>query len=252
MWFEKAKELISNTEGDISFVVKNLRTSEVFLHKEDEVFPSASIIKVPILMALFEQVAKGQLDINKSYTVSKAEFVGGCGIIQFMSELPYTLMDYATLMIDLSDNTATNKLIDVVGIDEVNALCSKIGLLDTILGRKLMDFEAMKQGKNNLTSGRDMLKLFEWIHFNEEKHETELKLLKQQMLNDLLPTFTERSAYEFAHKTGELSGVRHDVGIMYLQDPVFVSFLSKNLKNGLAGVRLANELGVLVAEEFGV
>lgn len=249
MWFEKAKELINATRGDISFLVKNLNTGEFFSHREDEVFPSASIIKVPILIALLEGAREGLFDLNKSYHIGDERIVGGCGIILYLSDLPYTLMDYATLMIDLSDNTATNKLIDIVGIDTISAKNREIGLLDTVLERKLMHLEGANKHKRNLTSPRDMLKLFEWIYKDCEKHEIALKLLKQQLLNDLLPAFTKKD-YEFAHKTGEISGVRHDTGIMYLKDPVFVAFMSKNLSDEFEGVKLANDLGRMVVEEF--
>jgi len=249
MWFDKAMDLIHATEGEVSFLVKNLKTGETFAYKEDEVFLSASIIKIPILIALLDGAREGLFDLNKAYPIGDERIVGGCGIILYLSDLPYTLMDYATLMIDLSDNTATNKLIDIIGIEAINAKCKEIDLKDTVLTRKLMHTEGENQYKKNLTSGRDMLTLFEYIYNDSQKHETALMLLKQQLLNDLLPTFTERN-YEFAHKTGEITGTRHDVGIMYLKDPIFVSFMSKNLKDGLDGVRLANALGVLIVDEF--
>jgi beta-lactamase class A len=113
-----------------------------------------------------------------------------------------------------------------------------------------MDFEAKMQGRDNFTSAQDMLAIFEMLHNNPEQYAGTLQILKLQMLNDLLPTYTNRESYAFAHKTGELPGVRHDVGIMYLDEPIFVAFLSKNLSDEFAGVRLANELGVLIYNEF--
>ena len=249
MWFNEAKNLINSVEGDISFLVKNLKTGQVFSHREDEVFPSASIIKVPILISLLDEVREGKYELNAAYPIGDEKIVGGCGIILYLSDLPYTLMDYATLMIDLSDNTATNKLIDVLGIEAINRKCKEMGLKDTVLERKLMHLDGENKYKKNLTSAKDMLKLFELIYNNPDKYELALKLLKQQLLNDLLPAFTEKN-YEFAHKTGEISGTRHDVGIMYLKDPVFVAFMSKNLKDELEGVKLANNLGKLIVKEF--
>lgn len=249
MWFERAKELINNVEGDISLIVKNLNTGETFSYREDEVFPSASIIKIPILMTLVEHVQDGKLDINEAYRIGDERIVGGAGIILYLSDLPYTLLDYATLMTDLSDNTATNKLIDILGLEAIAETCKAIGLQDTVLSRKLMHLDGINKTLKNLTSGRDMLKTFEWMHNNPERYELAIKILKQQLLNDLLPTYTEQT-YDFAHKTGMITGTRHDVGIMYLKDPIFVSFLSKDLKDGMDGVRLANELGVMIVEEF--
>ena len=251
MWFEKAKQLIAGVEGEIGLLVKNLASGETFAYGEGTVFPSASTIKVPILLTLLDAAAEGRVDLNAASPVSKADIVGGCGIVQFLSEkIPFTLLDHATMMIDLSDNTATNQLIANVGMDRVNAKCRELGLKDTVLGRKLMDFEAKKQGRDNFTSCADMLVIFETIHKNPERYALALKLLKQQMLNDLLPLLTVPDEFEFAHKTGDLGGVRHDVGIMYLRDPIFIAFMSKNLKRDLDGIRLANEVGLLIYNEF--
>ena len=250
MWFEKIKNLIGTVEGEVGFLVKNLASGETFAHNETTVFSSASIIKVPILVALLDAADKGQVDLNAISVVSPSDVVGGCGIIQILSEkLPLTLLDHATLMIDLSDNTATNQIISVVGMDNINAACRELGLNDTVLGRKLMDFEAKKQGKDNFTSCRDMLTLFEKLHNNSEKYALALKLLKQQLLNDLLPANTGFK-FDFAHKTGELPGVRHDVGIMYLDVPVFVAFMTRNLAKDIDGIRLANEIGIILCKEF--
>ena len=250
MWFEKALEKIKQVDGDVSFVVKNFDTGEVFEYNQNEVFPSASIIKVPILVAMHDEVEAGNISLDMVVPAAKEDIVGGAGVVQYLGNLPYTLLDHAVLMTILSDNTSTNKIIDVIGLEKIAAKMSEIGLLDTVLARKLMLPEHLRKGKDNLTSGRDMLKLFEYIHNNSDKYEMVLKILKQQMLNDLLPAHTDFT-YKFAHKTGMISGVRHDAGIMYLANPVFVSFLSKNLQNnGLDGIKLANCLGKMVVEAY--
>ena len=249
MWFEQAVKQINDVDGDIALLVKNLRTGEVFSYKGEDVFPSASIIKVPILISLIDEAAESRLSLSSTVYIEKENTVGGAGVIQYLSGLPYTLMDLATLMIITSDNTATNKLIEILTMDTVNKTCKDLRLSSTVLGRKMMDFEAQKRGADNYTSCEDMLKLFEFIYNNPEKYALALKILKQQLLKDLLP-FTCKP-FEFAHKTGQLNGVRHDVGIMYLKEPIFVAFMSKNLKNELDGVRLANYIGALLLEAFG-
>ena len=251
MWFEQAKASIASVDGDIALLVKNLATGEIFSHRGDEVFPSASTIKVPILVTLLGAVAEGKLDLNAPAPIPTGQVAGGCGIIQMLSaEIPFTLLDHAIMMIVLSDNAATNQLISTLGIDAINATCQKLGMKDTVLGRKMMDFEAKQRGLDNFTSCQDMLTLFTFLHQNAAQFDGAVQILKAQLLNDLLPTFTNRASYAFAHKTGELPGIRHDVGIMYLDDPIFVAFLSKNLTDEFAGVRLANELGVLLCDTF--
>jgi len=251
MWFDEAKKLIGQVDGDVGLLVKNLNSGETFAYGEDVQYPSASTIKVPILLTLLDAAAAGRVDLSAASPVSQADIVGGSGIVQFLSEkIPFTLLDHAVMMIDLSDNTSTNQLIAAVGMDSINAKCRDLGLKDTVLGRKLMDFEARKRGKDNFTSCRDMLIIFEAIHNNPVKYALALKLLKQQMINNLLPLLMTPVELDFAHKTGDLEGVRHDVGIMYLGVPVFIAFMTKNLKRDLDGIKLANDIGLLVYNEY--
>ena len=251
MWFEKAIELINKARGDVGLLVKNLSTGQTFAHRENDAFTSASTIKVPILLALLDEAAEGRLDLNAASPVPTGNIAGGSGIVQFLSDkLPFTLLDHATLMIDLSDNSCTNQLISIIGMDVINRKCEALGLKNTILARKMMDFQAREQGKDNFTSCSDMLLLFESIYNNPKKYEEALKILKQQMVNDLLPLLTIPQDYEFAHKTGGLPSVRHDVGIMYLKNPIFVAFLTNNFEKDLDAVSLANQIGLLIYNEF--
>lgn len=252
MWFEKAKQLISQVEGDAGLLVKNLKTGESFGYNETLKFPSASTIKVPILITLLDAAAGGRINLDAAAPVPKADLVEGSGIVCFLSEkLPFTLLDHATMMIDLSDNTSTNKLIEELGMESVNAKCRELGLKETVLGRKMMDFEARKQGRDNYTSCRDMLIMYEHIYNNPEKYKLALKILKQQILNSLLPLMMPGEPV-FAHKTGGLEGIKHDAGILYLGVPVFVCLLTKELKKESEGIKLANEIGLLIYNEYKV
>ena len=253
MWFDEAKKLISQVEGDIGFLVKNLKTGETFSHNSDMVFPSASTIKVYVLLALADEAAAKRMDMNEVLPSSPGN-VGGCGIIDYLSDkLPFTLRDYAVFMITISDNAATNILITAIGLETINANIQSLGAKDTVLGRKLMDFEAMKLGKQNLTTCEDLLKAFAHMQNDTEKYADVLKILGHQQLQEMLPAYIPGIGEKviFPHKTGELSGVRHDVGIMYVNDePIFICFLSKGLKCNVDGVRLANDLGFMVYNHF--
>jgi len=94
----------------------------------DEVFPTASIIKVPILLEYYRQAAEGVLDPAEIHPLTDDLKVGGSGVLQFLSDkTQLSLDDWARLMINLSDNTATNYMIDVVGMDNVNRLIEQLG-----------------------------------------------------------------------------------------------------------------------------
>ena len=109
-----------------------------FTVNADLLFPTASIIKVPILLEFYNQVAASDLDPNEVHGLRENVKVGGSGVLQFMSEeTRLTLEDWAKLMINLSDNTATNYMIDVVGMENVNDLLERLGLEKTRLLRKM-------------------------------------------------------------------------------------------------------------------
>jgi beta-lactamase class A len=251
MWMEQAKKLIDTTDGSIGFLVKNLRTKEVlFSHNAETIFPSASVIKVPILMALMREAEVGRLDLNEALPVSEEDLAEG-GLVRAMTRnLALPWRDHALFMIALSDNASTNHIISRLGFESVNAAVGELGMASTVLGRKMLDFEARSRGKDNFTSCNDMLILFERLHENPDKYKEVLRILKKQIHNNLLSGLLNPDAFEFAHKTGALPHTLLDTGIMYLRDPVFVAFMSNELKREKDGYRLAHELGLLICEEL--
>jgi len=251
MWIEQAKRLIAETEGLIGLLVKNLKTKEVLLsHNAEIVFPSASVIKVPILMAMMQEAEAGRLDLCEALPVSVENLVEG-GLVHAMTRgLALPWRDHALFMITLSDNASTNHIIDRLGFKTVNAVIGGLGMTSTVLGRKMLDFMARSQGNDNFTNCRDMCVLFEHLHENSDKYKEVLSILKNQVHNNLLSGLVNPDALEFAHKTGSLPNMLHDTGIMYLGDPVFVAFMSKDLKREQDGYRLVHELGLLIYEEY--
>jgi beta-lactamase class A len=250
MWMEQAKSLIAATDGVIGFLVKNLRTKEILLsHNAEMIFPSASVIKVPILMALMREAEAGRLDLGEALPVSGEDLAEG-GLVHAMTHgLALPWRDHALFMIALSDNASTNHIISRLGFESVNAIIGELGMANTALGRKMLDFEARSRGKDNFTCCNDMLILFEHLHENQDKYKEILNVLKKQIHNNLLSGLLDPDAFEFAHKTGALPHTLLDTGIMYLRDPIFVAFMSKELKREKDGYRLAHELGLLICEE---
>jgi beta-lactamase class A len=251
MWIDRAKQLIAETGGFTGLLVKNLRTKEIlFSHNPEAVFPSASVIKVPVLMTLMSEADAGRLDLGEALAVSAGNLVEG-GLFHAMTRgLALPWRDHALFMITLSDNASTNHIISRLGFDLVNARIRELGMKNTVLGRKMLDFEARSRGNDNFTCCLDMLTLFEHLHENSRKYEEVLRILKQQVHNNLLSGLLDSDAFEFAHKTGGLPHIRHDTGIMYLRDPIFVAFMSNELGKEQDGCRLAHELGLMIYEEY--
>ncbi len=252
MWTEQVGELIAQTEGQVGLLVKNMLSGEIlFSHNADLVFPACSIIKLPILLTLMDEATAGRVDLAQTAPLAAREAVGGCGLIRHLSKnLPLSYRDYAVFMIAVSDNGAANKLISLLGMERINARIQELGMKDTVLGRKMMDFEAKKQGRDNFTTCQDMCAVFDRFYSRPDVYGDALHILKQQQINNLLSGVLDLDAFEFAHKTGDLPRIRHDIGIMYLKEPVFIAFMSKELRTETQGHRLANEIGALLYEYY--
>ena len=193
------------------------QTGEAFAnHRLDKVFKSASLIKTPIMLCALEEVEKGLLSLDTAITVQTCHCVGDeAPVIQNGYEVPLSvLLEY---MITDSNNSATNVLIDTLGMDKINAFSQRIGLKDTLLRRHMLDYEAAQQGNENLTSAADMLRLYTLLHKGEVlthfQCETALPILSRQHDKELL--MFANPAQKAAHKTGGLADIAHDAGILY-------------------------------------
>jgi beta-lactamase class A len=187
------------------------------LIRADEAVTAASTIKVPILAAALEEVNAGRLELAQPNAIPPQR-AGGSGVLHALSYLhALTLADLLTLMIIVSDNTATNVVIDLIGMERVNQFCADAGLNGTVLRRKMMDAEAARLGLENTTTAHDQAKLLGAIAWGNllpaPLRAFALQALERQQFNDGLPSLLPDEVI-VAHKTGELPGVRHDVGVI--------------------------------------
>jgi beta-lactamase class A len=183
----------------------------------DDVVPAASMIKVPIFAAVLSRVADGRLDLEQPVNVPPRR-AGGSGILYGMPRIELlTLADLLTLMIIVSDNTATNVLIDLVGQTHINRFCAAHGLTGTTLRRRMMDIDAIRLGLDNTTTARDQARMFDLLAGDKlltgRLRDFAMAVLANQQFNEGLRSFIPKEVPVF-HKTGELPGVRHDAGII--------------------------------------
>ena len=198
----------------------------------DEVFPTASIIKVPILLEFYRQAAEGILDPDEVRPLRDEVKVGGSGVLQFLSDkTQLSLDDWARLMINLSDNTATNYMIDVVGMDNVNSLMEQLGLVDTRLLRKMQAKDIDPDKAENLTTPREFSTLMMIIMNHDgldsdicEKTLNVLKLYKDGIIREAMP-----SDHVIADKSGWMGAVQCDSGIVYAEKPYIVTVMAKSI-----------------------
>lgn len=223
-------------KGDVSFYYKNLVTQETIKYNEEKPMLAASVIKLTVLVECFNQIEKGILRKDKIFITKEEEKVPSCGALNYMREnLSITLDDLYVLMIILSDNYATNILIDELGIDNINKTIKEIGLKSTILNRKMFDAEKSLLGFENYISAEDIAYLLEKMYNKElidkKSSEEMINILKNQRLNGKVPFFLQsiKPKVNIAHKTGEDTNITHDVGIVFAKEPFIVCFCGNNV-----------------------
>lgn len=208
--------------------VESLTDSSItFEHRADERMPSASVIKLPIMLEAMEQVKVGTLDPDEIHILIDAEKTGGDGVLKTYSHRSrIAYRELLRLMMIYSDNTATNIFINELGMDAINARMRTIGLTKSQLNRVMMDTLAARQGRENYVTAHEMNKLLTQIY----RHQVATPALCEQMIGILkqnadtatIPRLLPKGT-GVAHKTGILSYVRGDVGIVYSKRPFLLS-----------------------------
>lgn len=196
------------------------------LYRGSSTLPSASMIKVFILARAYEDLRNGSLSRKETFTLTPENVVGGAGVLQgrpYGTKVP--LQEALDLMITESDNTAANLLIDRLGMDRINSYMQSHGYSHSVLRRKMMDTKAMEEGRENMTSTRDVALLFKRLYrgncVGPAQDREMLEIYKRQTDNDSIPEDLPQGTV-VAHKTGEVSDVRHDGGIVYTPKGAYV------------------------------
>lgn len=251
----KLEKTINQYRGRVGLYYEDLDTGELFTKNPEGIFPSASTIKVLIIAALFQAEAEGIVNLEDKLVIKPQNRVGGSGVLSLLDlELQLTVQDIATLMIVVSDNAATNELIDLVGQEKINRFSKDIGLQDTVLQRKMMDLKAAKAGRDNVTSAKDMghlLKMLAEGRLVSKEASTEiLEIMKSQQFTNKLP-FLLPAKVSIAHKTGELDLLQHDMGIFFLPSSTYILVvLTNELVSNVDGVKIISEISRLVYDSY--
>lgn len=213
-------------DGTMGVAILDLNSGQKFLLHADDVFAQASSIKITVLLELYRQAQQGKLRLTDLYTVQQSDLVQDSDIMNGLTPgvTKITLRDLATMMVAVSDNSATNVLIDRVGMENVNALLDSLGLPHTRLRRKMMDVKAASEGRENISTPREMMTLLEAVYrgkvLNKEMTDDFFKMLsthKDSWIPRELPDDVKS-----ANKPGALEGVRNDSGVVFAQNRPFV------------------------------
>ena len=251
---DSIRAIVQQTDAVVGVAVLDLADKRSFYLNADAVYPAASTIKIAVLGELYSQHERASsggssAKLGDLYTMDAKDGVGGDGILTAMTAgvTRMTNRDLATLVVSLSDNSATNVLIDRVGMDNVNAWLARLGLKETRLRRHMMDTGAARDGRENTATPRELVMLLSALYdgrgFGKATTDDFFKLLstpKKSYIPRLLP-----AELTIANKPGDLDGVRNDAGIVFVPGrpfaiAVMTTFARDELDAELSIARIAH------------
>jgi len=241
--------------GVCGYAIKDLTTGESFERNADLVFPTCSSIKVAVLAELMRQAQEGRVKLEEEHTIHRSETVAGDPILYMLGDgtVTMTWRDLATFMVVLSDNSATNMLIDQLGMDNINAEIARLGLTQTHLRRRMIDLDAARRGNENVSTPRELSALLEELWSGgplDADHTKEyfrlLSLPKDSLFNKALP-----ETVPIADKPGALEAVRCDTGIIKIPGHPFVmTVMTTYLSSEREGEESIEKIARLVYDYF--
>jgi beta-lactamase class A len=255
---------LQTVQGDFAMAFKDLQNGETIFINSKEVFHAASTMKTPVMIEVFKQVSEGKFSLGDSIII-KNEFksiVDGStyhldSTSDSQTELYKNIGKKATLyhllyeMIIASSNLSTNLIIELVDAKKVTQTMRHLGAKDILVLRGVEDGKAYEKGLNNTTTAYDLLLMFEHIAnetaVDKQASDQMIDILSDQKHNEIIPALLPKNI-RVAHKTGSITGVQHDSGIIFLPDgrKYVLVLLSKNLKDEAAGVKVLAEVSRMV------
>jgi beta-lactamase class A len=226
---DRIGEIDRGLDGILGVAILDLTSGQEYLLHGDEIFAQASSIKIPVLVELYRQSqdnSKGPAKLTDLYSVRHSDLVPDSDIMLGLTPgvTQITNRDLATMMVAVSDNSATNVLIDRVGMENVNSTLHRLGLKETRLRRKMMDLKAAQEGRENISTPREMMRLLQALYqqkvLNKAMTEDFFKVLATHKDSALLRGLP--ADVRSANKPGALEGVRNDSGIVFVPNRPFV------------------------------
>lgn len=222
---ERIEPLIEAHKGKVGVALKNLKTGETFVHNADEPMPTASLIKFPVMIEAYHQAAEGKIDLSSLVTLRGGDKVPGSGILRehFSDGATFPLRDAVRLMITYSDNTATNLVLDAIGIGSTAETMEKLGYPNTKIHSKVYRGdtsvfpERSKRFGLGSTTANEMVRLFEDLQDKRLVDERSCDAMREHLLTcedkAKFPRFLP-SGTKIAFKTGSVNESRTCAGII--------------------------------------
>lgn len=243
-WKKKIEKIISQVEGNVCINFYDLNKNNGFSVNGDKKVLSASMIKLLILAELMKKIFENKFSLSDTVMMANFMKIGGDGVLKELNTgHHFTLKELATLMIIVSDNQATNILIDFLGMENINQLGKELDLKETFLGRKMMDAEARKKGYDNYICADDISLLLKLIYqeklINKEASQLMLDILLRQQQGERLQRYLP-SDIKIAHKCGDLDNLENDGGIIWIGDRIYILVV---LTSGMSNLQCKQTIG---------
>jgi beta-lactamase class A len=266
-WKDKLTALIARHPGEAAVAIKDLRDGESFAYRADDPMPTASLIKFPIMVEAYRQATAGKLSLATPVVLSDDDKVPGSGILttHFSAGATFSLRDTIRLMIAWSDNTATNLVVDRLGMASTSHCMKELGCPETQLHSKVFRRdtsiapERSRQFGLGSTTANEMIRLLERLHrrelIDDAASDAMLEHLRACQDNTTLPSGLP-ATIRIAHKTGAVTGVRTDAGLIELPGrTIAICVLTRKNRVearavGDPGERLCGEIARVVYEQF--
>jgi beta-lactamase class A len=221
-WLRLKKTLekkVRSFHGTVGLVIEDLDTGWEISFNKTTLIPSASLVKVPVMLACFYAEQEKKACLKDCVSLRSSHKVAGSKVLG--NDPPgsvYTVEELFDPMITQSDNAAANLLIDYMGFDSLNSYFKKMGLKNTNISRRMMDFAERSEGAENYTTAEDMAYLLEGLYrgkfLNKEVSQRCMQILGDQKINDRIPRKLPKGTY-VVHKTGLERHICHDAGIVF-------------------------------------
>ncbi|MGN7479303.1 serine hydrolase [Solibacillus silvestris] len=251
---EQIKQLIEQCPYKVHIAVQDYKTSKAVLEiRGQEVFSSASVIKVPILIAILAHLQKTNGDLQQVLEIADENIVD-FSVITEQKQTSATLHELLLWMTITSDNTATNACIDLLGMEALNFYFKEIGLQNTQVQRKMMDFKRQKLGFDNETTASDMQHLFRLIYegklLSSDWNRVAIDILCRQRSYESLKRYIVDDV-KMAHKTGGLDTVDHDAGIVFTkQSDYFIGVFITEVTDNDKAKQMIGAISKIVYEHY--
>ena len=258
------KKELSSVSGHFAVAFKDLQTGEELLINEKESFHAASTMKTPVMIEVFKQSAAGKFSLKDSITVhqnfksiaDQSEFIldqtsdSDQELYKYMGQ-ELDILSLLKRMIVTSSNLATNMIIELVGAKQVNQTMRRLGAKDIMVLRGVEDIKAYEKGLNNTTTAYDQMLIYSKLAKGKiagpESTGSMINILLEQEHNEIIPARLPKEV-KVAHKTGYITGIQHDAGIVFLPDgrKYVLVLLSKDLQDEEAGIEVLARVSEII------